>query len=198
MCYVPGTETAAATLAGLTFSEWGTVSMVGSTLLTGVSMVQNAQAQAAQADYNEEIAQRNQAQAETEAKYNEQVLRNKQLHERRVETEKFRRTQAQRRVAFAKSGSAGSGSALEVLAGALATHERNIINLDYSYDLEAQRILYGGATASSAYGSQAEMYGMQGDQALAAAPWSAGATLLSGGANAYDYYTRGKKKSGAT
>lgn len=186
MSYVPGTETAAASLFGLTFSEWGTVAMAGSTVMSGAQLVSGAIQGEAGASASADSAEQNAMQARAEAQRNARVMEIKAERDKRLLNQRFEREQASRNAFFGKFGS--GESPLEVLAGAAQAHEQDLLSLDYTTDLDVQSVLYGGEASARSQTQQAGQYRARAQNAMSNMPMGLGETLLAGGAKTYRYY----------
>ena len=173
------------TVLGLSLSEWGTVAMVGSTVMSGMQMVSGAMQAESAASSSAEAAEANAAQARAEAVRNARVVEIKNERDKRLLNQKFEREQASRNAFFGKFG--GGDSPLEVLAGAAQAHEQDLLSLDYTTLLDTESILYGGEAAARAQTQQAGQHRTRAQNAVNNMPWSVGETLLSGGAKTYRY-----------
>lgn len=187
MSYVPGTETTAATLMGLTFSEWGTVAMGASTVVGGANMVSGAMQQEAAGDASAKAAEQNAMQVRADADRNATAARVKAERERRLAQQQFEREQSSRTAWLGKYGSGGE-SQLEVLAGAAEAFQLDLESMDYTSKLDQDTILYGGETAARGYSQQASQYRTRAQNAMSSMPWNVGQTLLEGGAKTYHFY----------
>lgn len=176
----------AAKLFGLTFSEWGTVAMGASTVMSGVQMVSGAMQAEGAAKASAEAAEQNAMQARAEANRNARVLEVRKDREQRLLTQRFEREQASRNAFFGKYG--GGDSPLEILAGAAQAHEEDLLSLDYTTELDKQSVLYGGETAARSQTQQAGQYRARAQNAMSNMPWGVGETLLAGGAKTYRFY----------
>lgn len=170
---------------GLTLSQWGTVAMATSTVMSGVQMVSGAMQAEGAAKSSAEAAEQNAMQARAEADRNARALEVKRDREKRLATQQFEREQASRNAFFGKYG--GGESPLEFLAGAAQSHELDMQSLDYTNLLDTDAIRYGGETAARAQTQQAGMYRARAQNAMNNMPWGVGETLLSGGAKTYRY-----------
>lgn len=175
-----------AMLMGLTFSEWGTVAMGASTVMSGVQLVSGAMQAESAASASASAAEQNAMQAKAEAERNARVVEIKAERDKRLLNQRFEREQASRNAFFGKYG--GGDSPLEMLAGAAQAHEQDLQSLDYTTLLDTESILYGGETTARAQTQQAGQYRARAQNAMSNMPLGLGETLLSGGAKTYRYY----------
>lgn len=159
------------------WSNLGTSAMIGSTALQGLSTVDQALS-------GYQTGEANAKAAKTLAAYNARILAEERESNRQIESERFRRNQARRRAVMGATGASGASS-VEVLAGAAAANELDMLTGDYNSDLEIANTLSQGNYQSQLYSSQAS-------SSLWSLPMNLGTTLLSGGAKAlkYRYSTR--------
>lgn len=176
-----------AMLFGLTLSEWGTVAMGASSLMSGVNMVSGAMQQEAAADASAKAAEQNAMQARAESERNAAAARVKAERERKLAQQQFEREQSSRTAWLGKYGSGGD-SQLEVLAGAAEAFQLDLESMDYTSRMDQDTILYGGETAARGYSQQAGQYRTRAQNAMTSMPWNVGQTLLEGGAKTYRYY----------
>lgn len=165
-----GTTTMTAAGTATTAFSAGQTLMTAGALAGGVGILASGMQQAemadAQADY-----------AEGMGRYNAALIEQQADHDKRVAAEGFRREQARRRVAMGKSGVSG-GSAVEVLAGAAARNELDLLDMEHSAAMRARQAKYGsGHTAST--------YRASGRQSRITAPVAAGGSLLANGARIF-------------
>jgi|GEM_PF-3343873 len=158
--------------AAWTLADLGFYSQLASTGLSVVGMVDQGITDAETADINAKNSK-------AVAARNAQIIKNQAARDERIALEKFNREQAKRRTWFGATGGGGESSA-EVLAGAASAYEMDALTRQYNTDLEVQNVLYGGD-------ADAAMYRMKSSSALYSLPFTAGSTLLSGGARAIKY-----------
>lgn len=156
----------------LTLADFGTAAMIGSSVISGASAIDQAisgsQAAEANAKMSKQVSARN-----------AQIIRQQQAVDQRIADQKFAREQASRRTWFGMTGGGGD-SAAEVLAGAASAHELDMLTSDYNTDLAVENVLAGGD-------ADAALYRLKSSNSLWQGGFNAGSTLLSGGANAIRY-----------
>lgn len=139
--------------------------------------------------YNAQVAANNAALARGTAGYNASVIETQRLQDRRVADAQFKKDQARREVLMGKGGVAtDSGSPLEVLAGAEADHEFNLLTIDFTRGLQKDQAVFQGDQQAFNYAAQASLLENRSGDESESALWSLGGGLLSGGAKAYQVY----------
>lgn len=101
-------------------------------------------------DAQRKAAQESRDQARRVAEQNAARIEKKTARQRQELAQEYRRAQSGANVALAGSGiSAGSGSALERLAGTAERRARDLEDLEYEGALKAQQARYGARTATT-------------------------------------------------
>lgn len=169
-----GTASAAGTGTGTATTVGGSTWLqVGSTLVSTVGSMSQAQAQAEIAEYNAAVAA-----AEAEA------AKQKALYDAEQSRDKFRRLMGRQRALYAKAGvDIASGSPLLMLADQASEAEKERLAILHS----------GGVTAASDL-NKSSLYSMTARNASTAGYINAGSTFLSGMAQAKsDYYNMNRR-----
>ena len=141
-------------------------------VFSAVGAISGGQAANRTAQYNAAIADRNAVVATQQASANEEAQR--KLDARRMGT---------MRAGYGASGVTSDGSVLDVLGDSIAEAELNALNIRYE-----------GQLSSQGYGDSATSQRAAGKNARTSGYIQAGASLLTGGAKAYDIYQRGNPK----
>lgn len=157
--------------AALPFIQ-GAAAVVGA-----ISAIQQGRAQQAAANYNAQISMQNAEISRADA----------EMQAAQVQRENVLRLGAIRAAQGASGGAAGEGSVLDVLGDAAAQGE-----------LERQFVIYQGEQRARGFTNTAQLDRYSGQQARSAGYMRAGTELLSGGAAAYNSYTRLSRTGGAT
>jgi hypothetical protein len=143
------------------------IGLVG-TAVSVVGTVMSAQQQNDMADYNAAVSNQNAQMAEEKAAY-----------DARIHNQGVRKILAAQRSLYGKSGiSSEEGSPLLVMDDTIKQGA-----------MDALAIRYGGDVAAAQQRSAANLYKMQGKNAMTSGMLGAGTTLLSGTASAYKTYT---------
>jgi len=142
--------------------------------------------QAAYQRYNAKVMRVNAASAMAIAEYNAKLAEKESRHAQFLEQRKFNQDQGRRRLLFGSSGTdMGSGSSLEVLAGAAADHEMNLRAIDYTGRVKAGQARYAGRAQAAQFGYQASLSRSNANMIMKGLSWKLLGIHLADGAAAF-------------
>lgn len=163
--------------------------MVLGTGLEALGQYKSMKQEKASAEYSQNVANQNAAQALAVGEYNARVIEKQAQRDKLNARKDFRQEQARRRLA---AGSGGATPNLELLNDFVTENEVNIATIDYNARTQAAQARYSGKVQANQQRNQAALYGWQAQATQDAIPLAVGSTLLSGGAKAWATYNKAK------